>query len=51
MSRLSAKEMKTIMLEQKKSLLSSKKRSQEFLIRAGIHDKNGHLNKNYAPQI
>jgi hypothetical protein len=29
-------------------ILSSKKEAQEFLIRAGIHDKNGNLNKHYT---
>ncbi len=26
----------------------SKKEAQEFLIRAGMHDKNGNLNKHYT---
>lgn len=32
-----------------KKITSSKKESQRFLIRTGIHDKNGNLSTNYQP--
>ena len=31
----------------KKEVTSTRKKAQEFLIRAGIHDKGGQLSKNY----
>mgnify|MGYP006301129703 CR=1 FL=1 len=33
--------------EFKKKVLSSKEAAQNFLIEAGIHDKNGKLSENY----
>lgn len=32
-----------------KKLISSKKESQDFLVRSGIHNKNGELSQNYIP--
>jgi len=42
------KEYQKALKKYSEKILSSKKKAQEFLIRAGIHDKNGNLNKHYT---
>ena len=47
MNKKEHKEYQKVVGNHLKKVSSSKKEAQAFLIRAGIHDKNGKLNKHY----
>ena len=47
MNKKEHKEYQKVVKDHLKKVSSSKKEAKAFLVRAGIHDKNGKLNKHY----